>query len=61
MVHVVGEDIQRDVGHGLNDVPVGQAGGTRLLEISIVDFAALHHKAACQFEDGVVFSDAALA
>ena len=53
MVHIVGEDVQRDVGHSLNDVSVGQAGGSRLLEISIVDFAALHHKAACQFEDGV--------
>src|SRR6476646_635 len=53
MVHVVGEDIQRDVGHGLNDVSVGQAEGTRLLEIGIVDFAALHYQAARQFEDGV--------
>ena len=53
VVDVVRENVQRDVGDGLDDVAVGQAGGACLLEVGVADFAALHHDAARELEDGV--------
>jgi hypothetical protein len=55
MVYVVCENIEHDVGDGLNDVFIGQAGGTRLLEIAVAEFTALHHNGARKLQDGVGF------
>src|SRR5271156_6159468 len=57
VVHVIGKDAQRDVGDGLDNLAICQAGYACLTEVTFADFAALHDDVACEFENSVGFGD----
>jgi hypothetical protein len=53
VAHVSLEDVQRDVGDGLDNLAVAKSNGAGAREVSVSEFAALDDDAAREFEDGV--------
>jgi len=53
VAHIVLEDVQGDVGDGLDDFAVAQADGSSTREVCVGDFTTLNNDAAREFEDGV--------
>ena len=53
VVDVVQEYVEHDVGNGLYDFAIRQAGGARALEVRVFHFAALDDDASHEFQDRV--------
>jgi len=53
VIQIVCKDVQSDIGDGLDDFAIRQAGGTCLLKVRVADFTTLHDNVACQFQNGI--------
>lgn len=57
VAHVVRKNVQHNIGDGLDNMSIGQAGCARLLEIAGPDFAALHHNGPSELQNSVGLFD----
>ena len=53
VAHVVLENVQCDVGDGLDDFAVAQTAGTRAPEVCVGEFTTLDDDAAGELKDGI--------